>query len=278
MNQETISTLTNIRNTSTMIETTSNHSSSYSYSITKNEVNSFNNSNNKLNKRKINELMEEKVNEGMEKSIEITNKGFQLLQKFGYIEGGLGKNNNGIENPIKIIKRENNNKSGIGIENDTKRLNKKIKDKVTEFIRNSDLEAGFLAAVKHRKRCQQIKYEIKCCENAIETLDLKNNVARHNLWPISLEENLNNNHNCNSNHRIDNRDDDYFDEYEDEDEDNGDNSNENKQEDYIQSIQRLECCIQYLRSTYRYCVYCGNDFDNWEDMEENCPGPLKEDH
>lgn len=51
MNQETISTLTNIRNTSTMIETTSNHSSSYSYSITKNEVNSFNNSNNKLNKR-----------------------------------------------------------------------------------------------------------------------------------------------------------------------------------------------------------------------------------
>ena len=64
------------------------------------------------NKRRINELMEEKTKEGMERSIQSTNKGFQLLQKFGYIEGegGLGKNNKGIENPLKIIKRDLNNK------------------------------------------------------------------------------------------------------------------------------------------------------------------------
>jgi hypothetical protein len=60
-----------------------------------------------LSKKRIQELMEEKVEEGMEKAIDSTNKGYQLLQRFGFTEGaGLGKNNSGIENPLKIRKRE----------------------------------------------------------------------------------------------------------------------------------------------------------------------------
>jgi hypothetical protein len=60
-----------------------------------------------LSKKRIQEMMEEKTEEGMEKAIDSTNKGYQLLQRFGYTEGaGLGKNNSGIENPLKITKRE----------------------------------------------------------------------------------------------------------------------------------------------------------------------------
>ncbi len=65
-----------------------------------------------LSKKKVQELMEERTIEGMETAIQSTNKGFKLLQKFGYTEGkgGLGKNNSGIENPLKIVKRENNDR------------------------------------------------------------------------------------------------------------------------------------------------------------------------
>ena len=59
-----------------------------------------------LSKKQIVEYMDEKREEGMQKSIDSSNKGFQLLQKFGYQSGGLGKDNSGISEPIKIRKRE----------------------------------------------------------------------------------------------------------------------------------------------------------------------------
>jgi hypothetical protein len=79
----------------------------------------------------------------------------------------------------------------LGVENDTLRLKQKMKEKVTDFLRESDLEAGFLAGIKHKKRCQQMKYEIHSCESAIENLDTRSNLPRHNLWPplsLGIEE------------------------------------------------------------------------------------------
>jgi hypothetical protein len=171
-------------------------------------------------------------------------------------------------------------RSGLGVEGDTLRLKQKMKEKVSDFLRETDLEAGFLAGVKHKKRCQQMKYEIHSCESAIENLDTKANVSRHNLWPPALdleEKNEANGEEIAANEPIE--------------------SIQTKQDLYLHDLERLQLCIQvfslsqpilnptprltfpqYLRSSYRYCVYCGNDYDNWEDMEENCPGPLKEDH
>lgn len=63
-----------------------------------------------LSKKRVQELMDEKSVEGMKKAIDSSNKGYQLLQRFGYTEGGLGKNSSGIENPLKITKREQSNR------------------------------------------------------------------------------------------------------------------------------------------------------------------------
>jgi hypothetical protein len=63
-----------------------------------------------LSKKRVQELMDEKTAEGMEKAIDSSNKGYQLLQRFGYTEGGLGRHNSGIENPLKITKREMSNR------------------------------------------------------------------------------------------------------------------------------------------------------------------------
>lgn len=66
-----------------------------------------------LSKKQIVEYMDEKREEGMQKSIDSNNKGFQLLQKFGYQSGGLGKDNSGISEPIKIRKREASDRFSI---------------------------------------------------------------------------------------------------------------------------------------------------------------------
>ncbi len=110
-------------------------------------------------------------------------------------------------------------RSGIGVENDNLKLKKKFQDKVDEFIRQSDLEAGFLAAIKHKKRCQQMKFDIRNCENAIENLDTRSLVGRHNLWPPT--EDL---------------------EVEDETFEIADIRT--KQESYLEAVRRLEFCIQ----------------------------------
>jgi hypothetical protein len=47
----------------------------------------------------------------------------------------------------------------------------------------------------------------------------------------------------------------------------------------------LEECISiselinsYLQSQYRYCFYCGIDYNDTEDLTKNCPGTDKNAH
>jgi len=50
--------------------------------------------------------------------------------------------------------------------------------------------------------------------------------------------------------------------------------------DYLRlgAPQRLEQVLDYLRSTYHYCFWCGTQFDSVEELEADCPGVTEEDH
>ncbi|KAG8743596.1 hypothetical protein FRC12_015017 [Ceratobasidium sp. 428] len=41
---------------------------------------------------------------------------------------------------------------------------------------------------------------------------------------------------------------------------------------------RLAALLEYLRSKYFYCFWCGASYDNQEDLEQNCPGLDEDDH
>ncbi|EPQ59596.1 hypothetical protein GLOTRDRAFT_125893 [Gloeophyllum trabeum ATCC 11539] len=42
--------------------------------------------------------------------------------------------------------------------------------------------------------------------------------------------------------------------------------------------QRLAAVLSYLRSEYSYCFWCGCQYNDAEDLQQNCPGENEEDH
>ena len=46
----------------------------------------------------------------------------------------------------------------------------------------------------------------------------------------------------------------------------------------MQATDRLQLTLDYLRRRYAYCFWCGTEYENQEDMEQNCPGPEEDDH
>lgn len=47
---------------------------------------------------------------------------------------------------------------------------------------------------------------------------------------------------------------------------------------YFQVQEKLEMLTLYLRKTYLYCVWCGYSFEDEKDLQQDCPGPTKDDH
>ena len=41
----------------------------------------------------------------------------------------------------------------------------------------------------------------------------------------------------------------------------------------LQAQDRLTLVLDYLRRKYAYCFWCGTQYEDAEDMENNCPGP-----
>ncbi|KDQ64747.1 hypothetical protein JAAARDRAFT_75262 [Jaapia argillacea MUCL 33604] len=46
----------------------------------------------------------------------------------------------------------------------------------------------------------------------------------------------------------------------------------------LNARQRLEMVLSYLRDQYSYCFWCGNQYDDQDDMERECPGEDEDAH
>jgi len=46
----------------------------------------------------------------------------------------------------------------------------------------------------------------------------------------------------------------------------------------LQAKDRLQLVLDYLRQKYAYCFWCGTQYDDEEDMDQNCPGPEEDAH
>ena len=193
-------------------------------------------------KREYDEISEElPINErdnllkGLNKPMAKNSFGLRMLEKMGYKEGeGLGKNGDGIKEPIPI--KLKSNKQGIGIEESERRKAEEEKyEKDIELIRQQLLynmkKQQYNLRIKEKENRKQVLKDIRQAQFAIEVLDEQNGRSINRLL-------LSEDDDCDT--------------------------------DVLSA--HLKKMIEYLRSTYFYCIYCGCDYSDEQDLAVNCPG------
>jgi hypothetical protein len=214
------------------------------------------------------EQMDSSLKEGLNQPIECTNKGFKLLEKFGFKkeEGGLGKFGTGIQEPITIVPSLGQKSNlGIGKEKSLLEMHERFREKLAMHQRSmASLQSSFRHSLKYSQESKQLRRDIIQSEKIIEQLDERGSIERHELWPPALKEEINENHLVGI-------------EVTDDNDDRCDDVG-HSDDDMPQLLHKLELRLVYLRTEHNYCIYCGCAFEDIEDLVANCSGPLRDDH
>lgn len=240
--------------------------------------------------------------EGLHRSIDCTNKGFEMLKKMGYKEGeGLGKSNTGRVEPIPIEVKTN--RSGLGREEAKKKLletKSKIRQKhldennATREIRDQVSAQEFRNQLSRQHKSRLTENDLYRSQKACCQLDQSKGFTEPVeawFWPDANDNN---------------DDDDGSDDEHDEQSEKESGSEEDEEESLVDipkqevpakifkikeiKLKKNELCgeflpeeqlqmiTEYLRSQYLYCLWCGITFSDSKDMCSTCPGFTREDH
>eukprot|EP01039_Chlorochromonas_danica_P009497 gene9497-10494_t len=220
-----------------------------------------------LSKKRIHQLMEERVEEGLECPIPPSNKGFQLLRRFGYSgDSGLGKKGDGAPDPLTVQIRPARDHSGIGKRKDREKL-KRFRANLEAEKETNRRQRDFLQETSSLYHRQKLMRDLDQAKKTIFELDLAADLPPHRLSE-EMHALLSNTSSLDI--PLGNSDND------DDGEEEGRSDGEDKPQEDPQDI--LYDCLDYLRRQHYYCFYCGIAFKNEEDLTANCPGLLDEDH
>lgn len=129
------------------------------------------------------ELMTKSREDALAIPIGEDNKGFLLLSKFGYSGKGLGKNEEGVQEPVAIQSRDPKMVYGIGVE---QLLKDKIKQKEEEMkearFQREQLSQNFKTSLAQKHEIAKITKELLKNQKIIYNLDTKCGVPPHSLW------------------------------------------------------------------------------------------------
>ncbi|XP_013117374.1 G patch domain-containing protein 11 [Stomoxys calcitrans] len=219
----------------------------------------------------------EKLQEALSKPLESDNKGFKLLAKMGYTPGqALGKVVNNSNNttdlsdqcrivePIGITIKSD--RQGLGRETALKELLQRKSE-----LRRQRLEkerGGETSIEEFRRRTTQkveerfVAQSLSRCQKVCQNLDLDTDMpepAMSWFWPQKPK-------GANDDAAEEPNTKQTDEEYDDEEEDD------------FSNVEKLEMLTNYIRTSYNFCFWCGIRYENLNDLNDNCPGPGKDDH
>ena len=236
-------------------------------------------------------LQVETLRAGIEKPLGVENRGFKLLSKFGYIgTGGLGAAGHGREEAIKIDPLDvvRGEKRGVGVKEETLRKEKELveRQKLTAEERVIT-ERNFISNISGKFSQRALEKDIHRAQRVIQLLDEKADVARNELWPKEIklvqtisdvDGSMDTGHGAiwvMGTHENDHGKGGYW-QAEEVTEEQGKEQSGNGDE--VLTADKLILCLEYLRTRYFYCLYCGCAYNDQEDLVKFCPGMTAEDH
>ena len=206
-----------------------------------------------LNKVDTLKLMDANRESAQSKALSEDNKGYKLLQKFGYSasQGGLGKFNSGLAVPLVVEKRDPSERDGLGMGEQKKRKVEADCTKTSLQEKNREtLRRNFESDLISQQRTLHTLNSLNAARKIIYELDFRAEVFSNILWPSE-----------------------FIDESEEEFDETLPSCDPG-----ISPVDQLQECIVHLKDTYNYCIHCGVQYKDKDDFIQNCPGPAEEDH
>jgi len=204
------------------------------------------------------EVEVEKREEGLSRPIAPDNKGFALLQKMGFKAGsGLGKTGEGRKEPVGIEVKAN--REGLGRKEALREM-AELKMRMMEEARKKALNThDFRSRVAETIAERDIKADLRKSQKACYNLDSREGIMEPEelwFWPEIVTK----------------KDE----KKEDEEEEEEDKQEEEEQE--LSESCKLDLITFYLRRTYFYCIWCGVEYNDQQDLLNDCPGDQRNDH
>jgi len=180
-----------------------------------------------------------------------------MLMKMGYKPGqGIGKTQSGMIEPIPVE-----------VKADRQGLGKTTKRKELHNCRNTPAKIDNIDTKNFRSRIAQEKIEqlqkrdLYKSQKVCQELDTRENIQEPDeswfwLWPENKKEKTD----------------------DDDDNDDDDTNNIDENNESLDDVEKLEILTKYLRKKYFYCIWCGTEFNNEEDLRDDCPGDTRNDH
>ncbi|XP_008547495.1 G patch domain-containing protein 11 [Microplitis demolitor] len=218
-------------------------------------------------KNKSSRVMEKEMRD-KQLSEELTsdNKGFEMLMKMGYKPGqGIGKNLSGLSEPIPINIKADRLGLGKAGKNNSALVNKK---KINPTAKLESMKTNdFRDRMAMKKLQQLLEIDLVKSQKVCEQLDTKCGISEPVeiwYWPKVEKEKEPDDENCSKN--------DGGTGDQDNDEDDSDD------DDGLSTTEKLQVVTKYLRDRYFYCIWCGTDYNDNDDLVNNCPGDTRNDH
>ncbi|KAF7721986.1 hypothetical protein EC973_003868 [Apophysomyces ossiformis] len=224
------------------------------------------------------ELEREAREEGLRRQMEESNKGMKMLQKMGFKKGmTLGKDSkSGLQEPIAVQMK--NDRGGLGMQAVLKRAREEREKEELEARKKAEVDPdSFREVMAVRAKQAALSRRIVAAAHLCQKLDQAKNIEANILWaliPEPEEEEKEEKVGLDAEDQI---------QYEKKEvtEDEEEKSPPPEEVLELKALpldDQLGRVVSYLRSQHNYCFWCGAQYDDENDLAENCPGPEEDDH
>lgn len=196
----------------------------------------------KLKREKQQKIEDQLTLANIESAIPQSNIGFKMLKQMGYTPGkALGKEGSGICEPVGIEIRRG--RGGLGREDpETEKLKREEKRVIEERVSEKELMAEFGSRRKEEWRRKRVVSSFWKGKAVLDQLEGKEVVE------------------------------------EEKGEGGEKDGDEEEEEEEVITEEDLRDVLMKLRDEFRYCLFCGYQYESMEALNSNCPGIDEDDH